>query len=152
MLQLARLSDELPTGFAALRCEADADGYRHMARLAQDWESGAERFDRPGEALLAAFLDGELAGIGGMTQEPLPAPEPALRIRRFYVKQGARRQGLGRTLANALLQEALDQVALVTVHAARPPAPAFWEALGFSPTPDHGWSHELRRPGMAGRR
>ena len=34
MLQLVRIEDELPDGFEALRAEGEAEGHRHMTRLA----------------------------------------------------------------------------------------------------------------------
>ena len=60
----------LPAGFDVLRQNAREEGHRNMDRLAEDWASGAQRFDAAGEALLAAFVAGELAGIGGIT--PIP--------------------------------------------------------------------------------
>ena len=49
------------------------------------------RFDGNGEALLAAHVTGVLAGIGGLTNEPiLPG---ALRVLRFYVRPLFRRAG-----------------------------------------------------------
>jgi GNAT superfamily N-acetyltransferase len=112
-----------------------------MARLADDLASGATRF----EALLAAFVDGEFVGVGGMTLEPAETPEPALRMSRLYVSPRARRRGVARTLASALLQEALDRVALVTVHAGGREAAMFWEAQGFDAVRDRAWSHQLSR-------
>lgn len=141
MLHLVSLETELPDGFDALRAEADAEGHRNMARLAEELAMGATKF----EALLAATLGGELAGIGGMTLEPEPSAEPAIRMRRLYVAPRARLAGVGRALASALIQEAWDQVGLVTVHAGTPGAGRFWEAQAFRPVEDRPWSHELRR-------
>jgi GNAT superfamily N-acetyltransferase len=116
-----------------------------MALLADGWASGDQRFDGDGEALLGALLAGELAGIGGLSVEPA-APQPARRVRRFYVRPAFRRQGVARTLASALVQEALDQVDLLTCNAAASPAAApFWEAQGFSPDISGPWTHVLRR-------
>jgi GNAT superfamily N-acetyltransferase len=138
-LQLVRIDREPPEGFARLRAEAEAEGHRHMTRLAEELVSGATRF----EALFAAFDDGELLGLGGMTREPSETSEPAFRMRRLYVSPRARRMGVARTLANALLQEALDQVALVTVHAGNDGAAAFWEAMGFETVAGQAWSHQF---------
>ena len=113
-----------------------------IGRLIAEWASGATRFDRDGERLLAAYLQGVLAGIGGLTMEP--AITGALRMRRFYVRPRFRRQGVGRELAATLLGQAMPQVRLVTVNAATPDAPAFWEALGFVPDRRDGFSHILR--------
>lgn len=145
MIQLIRIFDDLPEGFAALRAEADAEGHRHMSRLADEWASGVQRFDKDGEALLAAMFGGDLAGVGGVTREPIDTVEPALRMRRLYVSRRARRSGIGRVLATALVQEGFGHAALITVHAGNPDAGAFWEAQDFTPVSGRPWSHELRR-------
>jgi GNAT superfamily N-acetyltransferase len=67
-----------------------------------------------------------------------------MRLRRLYVAPAARRKGAGRTLAQALIQEALDSVPMVTVNARDTLAPAFWKALGFEPVNGRAWSHQLR--------
>jgi GNAT superfamily N-acetyltransferase len=137
MVQLIRIDDALPDGFEALRAEADAEGHRHMTRLATEVARTPELFI----ALLAAFDDGELKGIGGMTAEP--TDPSAIRMRRLYVAQGARGRGVARSIANALLNEALGQTRLVTVHAGNPGAERFWEAMGFAPVADRPWSHQF---------
>ncbi len=100
-----------------------------LDRLAQDWESGADCYDRDGEALLAARIDGTLAGIGGLTHDPV-LPD-ALRMRRFYVGADFRRIGVARRLAGALLALPRGKRPLITVNAGTRDAPAFWESLGF---------------------
>ena len=145
MIQLVRIIDDLPDGLPALLADAAAEGVRNMALLADGWASGDQRFQGDGEALLGALLAGELAGIGGLSIEPAAA-EPARRVRRFYVRPAFRRQGVARTLASALIQEALDQVDLLTCNAAASPAAVpFWEAQGFSPDNSGPWTHVLRR-------
>ena len=145
MIQLIRIIDELPESFDALLADAASEGVGNMALLAQGWASDDQRFERDGEALLGALLAGELAGIGGLSIEPAAA-EPARRVRRFYVRPAFRRQGVARTLASALVQEALDQVDLLTCNAAASPAAVpFWEAQGFSPDNSGPWTHVLRR-------
>jgi len=145
LIQLVRIIDELPEGFPALLADAASEGVGHMALLTQGWATSDQRFDRDGEALLGALLAGELAGVGGLSVETA-ASEPARRVRRFYVRPAFRRQGVARTLASALVQEALDQVDLLTCNAAASPAAApFWEAQGFSPDTSGPWTHVLRR-------
>jgi GNAT superfamily N-acetyltransferase len=135
MVQLVRITDDLPDDFEALRAEADGEGHRHLTRLAAEWAEAPEGFT----AVLAAFAGGELAGVAALTPEP--SGGPALRMRRLYVARAFRRQGVGRTIANALLQEALAQTDLVTVHAGNPDAAAFWVAQGFRPVAGRPWSH-----------
>jgi GNAT superfamily N-acetyltransferase len=146
LIQLIRIIDDLPDGFDALLADAASEGVGNMARLADGWASGDQRFDGDGDALLGALLAGELAGIGGLSVEP-GAPEPAQRVRRFYVRPAFRGQGVGGALASALIQEALHDVNLLTVNAAASPAAAapFWEAQGFSRDSSGPWTHLLRR-------
>ena len=89
--------DKLPADFETTRAEARAERYAFLERLANDWASGAMLFDRPGEALLAAYSEGVLAAIGGITIDPI-VPD-ALRMRRFYVRPAFRRTGIGGEIA-----------------------------------------------------
>src|SRR6266404_9127756 len=115
LLELEPVREALPVGFEELRAEALAEGFRQVERLAADWEAGTTRFDRDGEALLAARLNGVLAGIGGLTIEPVVPG--ALRMRRFYVRPAFRHIGVGRQLATALLA-GVDGERSITVNAA----------------------------------
>jgi GNAT superfamily N-acetyltransferase len=124
-----------------MRREARAEGYQFLDRLANDWASGAVRFDRPGEVLFAAYSEGVLAAIGGITIDPT-VPE-ALRMRRFYVRPTFRRTGIGREIALALLEGALQSVRVVTLNAAVKSTP-FWENLGFVPQARDGHTHIWR--------
>ena len=133
-----RVIDELPADFDTIRAEARAEGYRFLDRLAKDWASGAMRFDRPGEGLLTAYSAGVLAAIGGITIDPI-VPD-ALRMRRFYVRPAFRRTGIGREIALALLEGALQRVRVVTLNAAENRVP-FWQALGFVPEARDGHPH-----------
>lgn len=144
MLQLVRIFDELPESFGDLVAEASGEGVRNMALLAESWRAGVH-FEDDGKALLAAFLAGELAGIGAMTPEPA-ALEPARRLRRFYVRPALRRRGVATALASALIHEGFDSVRLLTVNArASQAAGAFWEAQGFRSDAGGPWTHALRR-------
>src|SRR6266478_7967443 len=140
-LELEPVLDSLPVGFDALRVEALAEGFRQVERLAADWEARTTRFDRDGEALPAARLNGVLVGIGGLTIEPVVPG--ALRMRRFYVRPAFRRIGVGRQLATAILA-GVNGDRSITVNAA-PASIAFWEALGFNPDPCDGHTHIMSR-------
>ena len=126
-----------------MQAEAHAEGYRFLDRLADDWEAGTTRFDRDGEALLAAWHNDTLAGIGGITLDP--AVPGALRMRRFYVRPTFRRAGIGRALVSALLGYTWQLGKPVLVNAGTNVAPAFWEALNFLADPG-GISHTHRFP------
>ena len=139
-VRLYRVVTELPAGFEELRTEARAEGYRHLERLADDWASGAIRFDHDGEALLVAHVGSEIAAVGGLTVDP--AWPEALRMRRFYVAKRFRRCGVGRQLAAALLERAAQAGLPVTVNAA-PAGALFWQSLGFVADERDGHTHIL---------
>jgi GNAT superfamily N-acetyltransferase len=140
---IAPVAGALPAGFAGLQAEARAEGHRHLDRLAAEWAAGTTRFDRAGEALLAAWLNGELVGIGGLTIDP---HQPgALRMRRFYVRKAYRGAGIGRALAEALMAPARVGGGLITVNAAAG-SRSFWEALGFVAETGCNHTHVLAAP------
>ena len=76
----------------------------------QDFE--AELAALPGQyalphgQLLLAYVDGELAGCGGLRAFADSDYANACEMKRLYVRPAFRRFGLGRTLAQALLDEA----------------------------------------------
>ena len=132
-------------GLTGRRAEAHDEGYAHLDRLAEGWNSAVERFDGPGEALFATFVDGRLVGIGGVTREPTDPDGDLLRARRVYVRRVARGRGAGRAIADAIVSRAFETVSMVTVHAG-PGASGFWEHLGFERVDDRpGITHILRR-------
>lgn len=145
---LQQIVGELPAGLTELRAEASAEGYRFLERLASDWDAGALRFAKPGEVLLAAYSDGTLVGIGGLTADPvLPR---TLRMRRFYIRSPLRRSGIGRGLAMALIERAARTECPITVNATGGSEP-FWQSLGFVADRRNGHTHLLLLPACAPR-
>ena len=53
----------LPRQILALEKEAVGEGFRFLTRLINEWQSGANRFDAPGECLMAAYLNQQLIGM-----------------------------------------------------------------------------------------
>lgn len=141
---MAPVNAILPSGFDDMRAEATAKGYHFLERLALEWRSGDCRFDGEGETLLAAYVGDVLAGLGGVTRDPVMAGH--FRMRRFYIRASFRRAGIGRELAAALLATVPRTRFPVLVNAATTDAPAFWESLGFKPDPCLGHTHILYWP------
>ena len=141
------MAGDTPVGFDTLCTEARDEGHGFMDRLAADWASGTMRFDRDGEALLAAYGSGVLVGLGSLTLDPVVPG--ALRMRRFYVRTTFRRQGIGRALAAALLRRPARAGRAAMVNAGTADAPAFWAALGFEPDMRDGHTHVHRLPGRS---
>src|SRR5580765_3880684 len=100
-LRLEPVIDQLPADIDAMRAEANAEGYQFVERLHREWEENVVRFREADETLLAAYMDGTLVAIGGITRDPV-VPD-AMRMRRLYVRHPYRGRGVGRRLTEALL-------------------------------------------------
>jgi GNAT superfamily N-acetyltransferase len=137
-VRLQSATNGLPVGFAGLEADAKADGHGHLTRLAAEFAECPTMF----HAIFAGYLDGELAGIGAITDEPALPPQPKWRMRRLYVHRKFRRSNVARTIVLALPQEAAGRVDTVTVHSGSDGADRFWEAIGFRRAIDLPWSHE----------
>ncbi|WP_368414026.1 GNAT family N-acetyltransferase [Falsiroseomonas sp.] len=147
---IARLAG-LPVGFEELAADALADGHRVLEVLREDWDSGALRFERPGEALFAAYAGSALLGVCGVTPDPYVQDEQTGRMRRLYVRRAARRHGAGRDLLRAIAAEARGH-GWVRLRLRAPPAAfAFYEACGFlravgEPAATHSFALGLSAP------
>jgi len=140
-VRLEPIIDRLPKAFDAIRDGARNEGYRMLDRLAAEWSAGIMRFNRPGEALFAAYIDNRLVGVGGITRDPVVPG--ALRMRRFYVAKDFRRRGIARQLALSVLDQTRGAGRPIVVNAAAG-SEAFWEALGFTSDRQHGHTHMMR--------
>lgn len=129
-IRVMRLSG-LPEGFEELAADALADGQKVLEVLRADWDSGALRFERPGEALFAAYAGSALLGLCGVTPDPYVQDEQTGRMRRLYVRRAARRHGAGRELLRAIAAEARGHGWLRLRVRAPAAAFAFYEACGF---------------------
>ncbi|PWW03058.1 GNAT family N-acetyltransferase [Mangrovibacter plantisponsor] len=120
-------------GFAELCAASQTEGFAMLMRLEQHWQDGSNRFNKPGEILLAAWSGNELAGIGGLNRCPFDTHPQAARLRHLYISQAFRRQKVGLALVNALEAHAK----LAGFHHLNTHAPetafAFYQSLGFLP-------------------
>jgi putative acetyltransferase len=94
----------------------------------------------PQGALLLAYLDGELAGCGGF--RPLPEADyaNACEMKRLYVRRAFRRFGIGRVLAQELLDRALQaghSVMLLDTLDEMEAARGLYASLGFEEIPPY---------------
>ena len=115
----------------ALVVESEAEGFRFLRRLRDEWLSGANRFSREGEVLLGVFEAERLVAVGGVNR----ATARVGRLRRFYVARDARSQGVGRELARHLLALAARRFARVELRTDTVEADRFYRAIGFSKLP-----------------
>ena len=133
----------LPPQLLALEKEAAGQGFRFLTRLIAEWESGANRFDAPGECLMAAYLNQQLIGIGGLSVDPYSESHTA-RLRRVYVAASSRRQHVGRTLVKALVAQAALHFQSVRLFTDTPEGDAFYVQCGFTRIEDVHATHDMR--------
>lgn len=88
---------------------------RFVKRLCDDWASGINRFDQPGEGLLVALDGTRVVGVCGLNRDPFVAGEGIGRVRRFYVLPAYRRQGLGGRMLDELVARALPHFTVLRV-------------------------------------
>lgn len=131
-VQIVRIAETPPVGFETLREEAAAEGYGFIDRLAEELVGGIYAGDADLPVMLAAFREGGLVAIGGLTPDPYDSAPDLARIRHVYVRPAMRREGVGRWLTSALIQQGLAVAARLSLRAADARSAAFWEAQGFA--------------------
>ena len=136
---------ELPAGFDELLVESEAAGMNLLRRLAAEWHDGRNRFDRPGEALFAARINGRLVGVCGLNVDPYIEDPAVGRVRHLYVLVAARRLGVARALMAETLAAGRGRFTALRLSTTNPAAARLYESLGFRPAPAAGCTH-VRQP------
>ncbi len=124
--------------------ESEAEWFRFLTRMQEEWRSGTNRFSLPGEGLFEARQDGRLAGICGLNVDPFAGDITVGRLRRMYVSKNSRRSGVGTALVNAAMAHAKGKFRVVRLRTDSEDAAAFYVACGFRVTDGTGRStHEI---------
>ena len=120
----------------ALLAESEREGSRFVRRIIDEWATGTNRFDQPGEALFTAQLGDRLIGVCGLNVDPYANAANVGRVRRLYVLSTYRRLGAGRQLVLAVLEAARGRFDVLRLRTTNPAAARLYEALGFRPSPE----------------
>jgi ribosomal protein S18 acetylase RimI-like enzyme len=97
-------------------------------------------YAEPGGALLLAYVDGALAGCGAFRSLPDVDYPNACEMKRLYVRRAFRRFGLGRIVAQALIDRAAQagySTMLLDTLDDMEAARGLYEALGFVEIPPY---------------
>ncbi|MEM9628931.1 MAG: GNAT family N-acetyltransferase [Pseudomonadota bacterium] len=128
--------------FRALVAEASTEGFQFVDRLADEWNTGVNRFSRPGEKLLGVF-DGDCAiAVGGLNRDPYAQQDHVGRLRHLYVHPRYRRLGVARQLVSALLENHHEHFERVRLRTSTTAANHFYEACEFRPIEEADATHE----------
>ena len=128
---IERLTDLQPERLAPLIAESEQHGLRLVRRLADEWASGANRFDRPGEALFVARSAGDVVGVCGLNVDPYATAPDVGRVRHLYVLRVHRHRGIGQQLVTAIVQAARGRFQRLRLRTQNPEAARLYERLGF---------------------
>jgi GNAT superfamily N-acetyltransferase len=135
-IRSSRWTDEsLPLGLASLAKTAQDEGYFFLARLQDEWCSGAIRFAGSGECLFVAEIGDGLVGISGICRDPYQLDPNVGRLRHVYVDKPFRSRGIARGLVRACLacSGTKFRVIRLSTSALNPMAGLLYEQLGFQP-------------------
>jgi GNAT superfamily N-acetyltransferase len=130
-MNITRLNDLALDRFAEMLAESEASGYRFLRRVVDEWESGANRFSRPGEALLVAEMSGRWVGVCGLSIDPYLEDRRVGRIRNVYVLAEYRRNGVGRRLVEEAVNRARGQFDKLRLRGEEEGPARLYESLGF---------------------
>jgi GNAT superfamily N-acetyltransferase len=129
MTAITRITDLDVAALQRLRTESSREGFKFMERLCEEWASGANRFDAPGEVLFLAIADGQVVGVCGLNRDPYAQDARIGRVRRLYVLPTHRRSGVGQALLEAVIAYAHDHFDLLRLRTEA--ADDFYTAHGF---------------------
>ncbi|WP_274366241.1 GNAT family N-acetyltransferase [Paenibacillus thermotolerans] len=121
-----------PSTLNPLVASSAGEGFRHLKRLVSEYETGANTFDKVGEALFLAYLNSEVVGVCGLNQDPYSNRKEVGRVRRLYVSPHVRRFGVGRLLMKSVIEEAGKHYKKLVLRTDQPIADQFYRSIGFS--------------------
>ena len=132
-ISVERLHESPAETLAALLADSDAAGVRFVHRLVDEWRTGANRFEQPGEALFVACREREIVGVCGLNVDPYARSDdvPVGRVRHLYVLSAYRRLGIGVRLVTEVMKTARHSFDRLRLRTSNPAAAELYERLGF---------------------
>lgn len=129
-------------GMEDLVREATDEGHSFVGRFVARWESGQNRFDRPGEAILGLWQGERLIAFGGLNIDPYCDDPKVGRLRHLYVAQAHRGVGHAQRLIHALLEPPLP-FQRIRLRAGSPQALQFYDKIGWQRCDEADASHMI---------
>lgn len=119
------------------------EGHNFLKRLKENWESGDNRFDRPGEMHVVAAQGTQPVGICGLNIDPYLDDPTVGRVRHLYVHPEFRGLTIGSILVNEIIDEAKENFKVLRLRTSDEGASAFYQKLGFDKSEDENETHRL---------
>lgn len=130
----------LPQSIDTLINESEAEGFRFLRRLFDDFNSGKNQFNQVGEALFVIENKGLLLAIGGVNR----TNSTTGRIRRFYVAKQFRGLGIGGQLLDAIETHTAKHFTTIELYTDTPDASSFYRRHHYQPVKQPKVSHFKR--------
>lgn len=130
---IERLSGSPADSLGHLVAESRRLGLDFLDRLVREWESGANRFDRPGEVLFVARSGSQIIGVCGLCLDPYVGDPAVGRVRHLYVLVPYRRVGVGEQLVADVIEAARGHFGRLHLRTTNPEAARLYERMGFVP-------------------
>jgi GNAT superfamily N-acetyltransferase len=111
--------------------ESKINGYDFIQRTIDDWNSGVNKFSKPGEKLWGLVLATDLIAIGGINLDPYVEDINIGRVRHLYVQESHRRKGYATLLMNAIINKGRQHFNVLRLFTDNPAASEFYSTLGF---------------------
>lgn len=129
--------------FQALVDESLSTGFNALERLQKEQADGSNTFDRPGEAMFTARVDGRVIGLCALNYDPFGTDPSVARLRRMYVALAHRRKGIASELVRAAIAEARKNFKTLQLRSSEEAIPLY-EGLGFLKQPGEvNFTHAL---------
>jgi GNAT superfamily N-acetyltransferase len=128
---IERVYESSPERFTDLLAESEHAGFRFVRTLVDEWASGRNKFDKPGEALFAAAFEARMVGVCGLSVDPYLKSPRVGRVRRLYVLSAYRRRGVGRRLVQEVVLASRGVFDTLRLRSATAEASRLYAALGF---------------------
>jgi ribosomal protein S18 acetylase RimI-like enzyme len=142
-MHIYRVTHLEPNKFDGLVIPSLEEGFRFVQRLRDEYESGVNRFDQPGEALLLARDVQTVMAVIGLNLDPQGQPG-VMRVRRFYVLPEHRNRGLGQRMLLEVIELArAAKVKSLELRADNSQAARFYERHGFHALTSSNPTHSL---------
>ena len=144
--ELIEITDENVGELQCLIDESKRIGYNFLQRTIDDWYSGVNKFNKPGEKLWGLFIGKDLIGVGGLNKDPYTLAPRVGRVRHLYIREAQRLKGSATLIVTKIVEEANHNFTMLRLFTDNAGASAFYEKLGFKQTEEYKASHFIILP------
>jgi GNAT superfamily N-acetyltransferase len=142
-VSIERESQLEPNELDQLVSQSLEEGFKFVQRLRDEYQSGVNRFDQLGEALLLAREASNVIAVIGLNLDPEGQPG-LMRLRRFYVLPEHRGHGLGKKMLLEVIELARKVNAkFLELHTDNWHAARFYDRNGFQALNSNNPTHRL---------